>query len=1255
MTVVVAVIAVILLGAVSFLNMSTDLFPSMNLPYVVVMTAYQGASPEEVEKTVTKPIEQALASTGNLKDMTSVSSENSSMVVLEFAESTNMDSTVIEINESISMIDGYLPEGAGSPIMMKLNPSMMPIMMLSVDRDGYGLDAISKLVESELATEFEKLEGVASVSSAGLLEKSIRIELDQKKIDELNKLVLKSVDGNLAETQQDLEDAQTELDDKKKDAEGEIDSQEKELNNSKKQLASGLSKIESAEKQMKSGRKKLVSGLGTAQKELEKLEEQEKQLKDIKFLLDSIESAITPEQQKELEAIGDILEEIDKTLADRWRAINGTIAEKRKAINDALAKLTPARKTLAGQVKEIEGQISQIDRSLSEMSVQKLQLKSAKSQLSSGKTQIEAARQQTQEQFDSAQEQLDAQKDSFEDARDRAYKDANIDGVITTDTLKNILNAQNFSMPAGYIREEDGKYLVKVGDDIQDIEQLKTLPLMNLDMEYVGTVTLGDVAEVYEVDNAQDLYTKINGNDGVMLSFQKQTIYSTADVCHNIHDAMKSLEQQYPGLHMTVLMDQGVYIDMIIGSVLENLVYGGLLAIVVLLLFLRSVKPTIVVAFSIPVSVIFAIALMYFTGVTLNIVSLAGLALGVGMLVDNSIVVIENIYRMRSLGVPPKKAAIEGAKQVGGAIFASTLTTICVFLPIVFTEGITREIFADMGLTIAYSLLASLVVALTLVPSMSASLLKNTVQKEGRAFGCLKRAYGKVLDWVLSHKWVALTVALALFVFSVYKVADMGIIMMPEMDGDQMTVTLEMEQGSDFEDTKAASDQVMGRIQDIDGVDTVGATIGSMMMTSADGDATATMLVLLKEDREKTSVQIQQEIIEKTKDLTHCTVSVESSNMDMTSLGGSGIQVKIKGNDADKLMAIAKDIVKLLEETEGTQDISDGAEDTAQELRISVNKQKAMDKGLTVAQIYAKVRTALSEGDKATQLNGDEDALSVELTDNRSRIETVDQIGAMEFEYEEDGDKKKVQLKDIAEITYAEGLTSIHRDNQQRSLTVTADVDSQHNVTLVSREFEKKLAQYQGPEGYSIQIEGESEMVATSMRDVLFMIGVAIVLIYLIMVAQFQSLLYPFIVLFTIPLAFTGGLLALILCGMELSMMAALGFLVLAGVVVNNGIVFVDYANKLREQGLDKREALIETGKTRLRPILMTALTTILALVTMALGLGNGAEMLQPMAVVTIGGLTYATLLTLLIVPSLYYAFTRKKRKKQEHEQDDIL
>lgn len=398
----------------------------------------------------------------------------------------------------------------------------------------------------------------------------------------------------------------------------------------------------------------------------------------------------------------------------------------------------------------------------------------------------------TKTQLEDAEQKLADAQEQFDQARDAAYKKADLSGVLTADMLGNILMAQNFNMPAGYITEGEEQYLVKVGEEYASLEELENTLLMHMDVDGVGDVRLSDVADIALTDNAGESYAKVNGNDGVVLSFQKQSTASTATVSQRINSAIAQLQEQNPGLHITPLMDQGDYIDMVVGSVLSNLLWGGLLAIIVLIFFLKDAKPTFIVACSIPFSLMCAITLMYFTDVTLNIISLSGLALGVGMLVDNSIVVIENIYRLRSLGVPASKAAIQGAKQVSGAIFASTLTTICVFLPIVFTQGISRELFTDMGLTIAYSLLASLVVALTLVPAMGAAVLKNTKEKSHRWFDAFVEGYQRLLGWALRHKAPVLSGVTALLAISIFLTTQMGTAFIPAMDSPQMSAILTM-------------------------------------------------------------------------------------------------------------------------------------------------------------------------------------------------------------------------------------------------------------------------------------------------------------------------------------------------------------------------------------------------------------------------------------------------------------------------------
>ena len=852
----------------------------------------------------------------------------------------------------------------------------------------------------------------------------------------------------------------------------------------------------------------------------------------------------------------------------------------------------------------------------------------------------------TKTQLEDAEQKLADAQEQFDQARDAAYKKADLSGVLTADMLGNILMAQNFNMPAGHITEGEEQYLVKVGEEYASLEELENTLLMHMDVDGVGDVRLSDVADIALTDNAGESYAKVNGNDGVVLSFQKQSTASTATVSQRINSAIAQLQEQNPGLHITPLMDQGDYIDMVVGSVLSNLLWGGLLAIIVLIFFLKDAKPTFIVACSIPFSLMCAITLMYFTDVTLNIISLSGLALGVGMLVDNSIVVIENIYRLRSLGVPASKAAIQGAKQVSGAIFASTLTTICVFLPIVFTQGISRELFTDMGLTIAYSLLASLVVALTLVPAMGAAVLKNTKEKSHRWFDAFVEGYQRLLGWALRHKAPVLSGVTALLAISIFLTTQMGTAFIPAMDSPQMSATLTMPRGAAQQDAYAMADTVMERIAAVDGVETVGAMSGgsgmSSMMGGSSSGGSITYYILLSDDRTATNADVSAAIEAQVADLD-CTVEVQESTMDMSALGGSGVELVITGRGLDEMNAIADDLRGILRSTEGLVDISENSVTGNPETRITVDKYKAMQHGLTVAQIYSELAAELKAENTATTLTLDGTDTPVVVVKPAGQAPTRGNIMDHAFTVTNaEGEEETVRLYDIAAKQETDSVSSINRENGARTMSVSAGVDARHNIGLVSRELEKKLADYELPEGYTVEIAGENETINSAMTDLVKMIALAVVFIYLIMVAQFQSLMSPFIVMFTIPLAFTGGLLALWLTGSELSIIAMLGFLVLAGVVVNNGIVFVDNINQLRLAGMDRTEAILETGRTRIRPVLMTALTTILAMSTMALGIGDGAEMTQPMAIVTIGGLTYATLLTLLVVPVLYDIFRKK-------------
>ena len=1326
-TVLVAVILVLILGVVSFTGMTTDLLPSMELPYVVVVTTYPGASPEKVEAAVTRPLEAVLGTTGGINTVQSVSSENSSMIILEFEQGTNMDSAMIELSGNIDLVAGQLDDAVGAPMMLKMSPDMLPVVAASVDMEGQDVTAVSKLVSDTVQPAFERLDGVASVSATGLVEQQVSVQMDGAKIDALNRRVLAGVDEKLADAQSEILDGKAELaSGKQKLADGKAALQSQK-DSGLGQLASASAQVDAAAAQVSallSEEKTLEANQKAFEMEQAGYQQAQQTYAGLNTALaqakaGAVESAkagilaqvngalaqfgmpaagtyeeavaLYAQAQQAAAAMGQTLPDLPDPAAlaagvpgsvEELLALDAAAFEALKAqlagsapqmaelTQESLAQLKAAVEKAAARLPEIATELANIETRKAVIAAMKPQLESALQQAQAGYAQLESGKMtavneitkgevtlsSTEEKLKEAEQQLDSAEEQFMDARDQAYKQASLDGILTPELLSNLLMAQNFSMPAGYITEGTEQYLLKVGDAFASVQELEDTVLMHIDAGGVGDVRLSDVATVSLSSNAGESYAKVNGNDGVMLMFQKQSTASTAAVSDKIGDAIRRLEEENPGLHITPLMDQGDYIDMVVGSVLENLLLGGLLAILVLILFLRDLRPTLIVALSIPFSLLFAVTLMYFSGVTLNLISLSGLALGVGMLVDNSIVVIENIYRLRSQGVPAAKAAVQGASEVAGAIFASTLTTICVFLPIVFTQGLSRQLFTDMGLTIAYSLLASLAVALTLVPALGSSALRTAGEKPHPLFDRFVGAYEKVLRWSLSHKAPVLCAALALLVFSGVMVTRMGTAFIPAMDSPQMSATLTMPKEADTRQTYEMADEVLARMCAVDGVQTVGAMEGGGMMGMGGSSSghSISFYILLDDGRKVSNVEVKDAILAATADLD-AEVSVAESTMDLSMLGGSGVELVVSGQDLDRMNEAAEDLRAILRGTEGLIDVSEAAVTDTPETRVTIDKDAAMRRGLTVAQIYSELAGAVSNEKQATTLTMGADSLPVVVLRPQAQHISRDSLAGYTFTVtNSEGEEEQIPLSAIASITEADSVPSIRRENNTRTLSVTAGVDEEHNIGLVSREVEKALRDYDAPAGVTVTLEGENENINQALGDLVKMLLLAVAFIYLIMVAQFQSLMSPFIVMFTIPLAFTGGLLALLLTGKELSIIAMLGFLVLSGVVVNNGIVFVDSINQLRLAGLGRREAIVRTGRTRIRPVLMTALTTILAMSTMALGIGQGAEMTQPLAIVAIGGLSYATVLTLVVVPVLYDSLLRRPMKQIDVDDGEV-
>lgn len=1286
-TVIVGVILVIVLGAVSLTKMTTDLLPDMSLPYALVITTDMGASPEKVESDVTAPVEASMATTSSIKNVSSASYDNYSMVILEYEQNANMDSVIIEIQQKLDQLEGSFPDGAGKPMIMQIDPDMMPVMVASADVEGMTQSEISDYVENELSPVLESIDGVASVSTTGTVEENIHVTLDQDKIDALNQKIQSKIEEQFTEPQEQLDQAAEQVESGRRQMESGKDQLANQLGQAENEVINGKSQAFVAESDLSQNYTVLKAtdelikraipelqsiyeqGMGLkadieqAQKEAQMNSDDgsrriEELLEEAKISGDQEQInqilAMTGENQESIAEAGKRLELLQEELLELNTSLNQQWADQLAALNVSLSS-----------IDDIPQVITQLSQKQVEIQTAMAALQTAQEQVTDGKTTLDDAyvtlnrmeidgileMSEASAQLAVGEARLEQGQEKLEESKQSALESADLNQILSVETLGQILTAQNFSMPAGYVNENKKQYLVRVGDEVSSVEELENLVLVDVGMDGIAPIRLSDVAKTEVVDDTGDSYSKVNGNPAIMLSIEKQTGYSTGDVTKRIKTRFESLEKENDKLHMTILMNQGVYIDTIVQSVMENMILGAILAVLILILFLKDIKPTLVIACSIPLSVVFAIVLMYFTGISLNIISLSGLALGVGMLVDNSIVVIENIYRLRNQGFSIRKAAVEGAGQVAGAIFASTLTTVCVFAPIIFTEGITRQLFVDIALTIAYTLAASLIVALTFVPMMASGAMKNTREIKHPWFDRILDGYEKVLRVALRFKPIVLICVVVFLVASVTLSVSKGFTFMDmNMETEQLTVTVSAKEDEKltFEELTERADEVVDKISGISGVDSIGAMAGGGGIMSMGSTDSVTMYVLI-DDSGATGSEITASIQALTADLD-CDVNTDSSASDMSSFFGSGISVRVSGKDLDKLQKLAGQIAEVVEKTEGTVDVDDGLGDTTPSFTVKVDKEKAAKYGMTTAQVYQLVYKQLASNTSSTTISTDLKDYKVYVQSGEQADVTPGDIRKLTFPYTDriSGETTDIPLKDIAEFEEGESLNVINRSSQTRYISVTAGVDEDHNVTLVSNQIQKGLDKIKLPDGYEISMTGEDETIRDAMNQLYLMLILAVVFIYLIMVAQFQSFLSPFIIMFTIPLAFTGGFFALFVTDNEVGVVSMIGFVMLAGVIVNNGIVLVDYINQLRREGMDKKEAIVTAGRTRLRPILMTALTTILAMSTMAMGLGSGSEMMQPMAIVTEGGMLYGTLLTLIVVPCIYDLFTRNKSMVEE-------
>lgn len=1441
-TVLVAVIVCLTLAAVSLTRMSTDLIPELSMPYMIVITTYPGATPEKVEANVTQPLERQLSTVSKVKNVTSTSSENYGMVMLEFEDDTNMDSALVKVNAAIQAAS--LPDDCGTPNVMEISMDMMATEYVSVSYDGKDIYQLSQFVEETVIPYYERQDGVSTVSDMGLVTKQIEVRLNEKKIDKLNDKLLSYVDEKLTDAKKEITDAQADLNDAKK----QVKSGKKKLESSQSSTANqlgdatlGLNTALATKTAYEAQLASLMASQTALQMELKAYEDAGLQagyeqldamfatLKSsvtgedaynaaypavyqqlliaavqaavdmqsvnssdiqnsisgavgnidtsdpaIKAAIDSITSTIngiigqlptppagdtgntdnsdapadsnaqtdsnTPTDSNataassaagsSTQSVTVTAENVDAILAGMNPTVANALKEGCKAaaqsatkealeqqaalypdsVSDALKnpeKLEAAKSLMVSMGQQdaadklsvdsltqmeqvLKERIPNLKNELQTLAVEIATAKAVTEQVSTAVSQametystVEAGKilaaagfgagsaqlASAESAVESGQKQLDSALESFEKTRDTALENANINAFMDASTLSGMIYAQNFAMPAGYIDDkDDNQWMLKVGDSFQSVDELGNMLLCNI--TGLGDVRLKDVAELTVIDNAGDSYTKVNGQNGVVLSLFKNSTTSTSDASKTINNAGQELMEQYPGLNVTTLMDQGQYISVFIGNIVKSMALGAVLAVIVLAVFLKDVLPTIVVAFSIPFSVLVAILLMYFSDISLNVMSMGGLSLGIGMLVDNSIVSMENIYRLRNRGLAAPRAAVQGGKQVEGAIIASTLTTICVFLPLIFTDGMVRQLMLPFALTIAFSLIASLVVALTVVPTLASALLRRQKTAKNLFFDRILDAYGRALDFCLRVKIVPMALAIALLAFSVFGVTRMGIVLIPDMASEQISVNIDLDDEEADKDTAyALADEAVSRMLDIEGVQSVGAMNNTASLISSSLSSASYYhysVYVIPDESVKTAKEISRicdEIGQRTADIEGVTVSTSASSMSsMSSMLGSGLSLNIYGDDLDELLSISNDFVELLNGVEGFKNASNGQEDADQTLHLVIDRDKAMRLGLTTAQIYQQIAKHLTTETTALTVTMDGTDMQVKIVDDRnlpSRETLLNEVYEATVT-DDDGNqvKEEHKLKEFAKLETADGLLSIKRSNNVRYITVSADTAEGYTTTKLAEKAKPLLEAYDMPQGYSYELSGEYENVTEMMTQMMLMMALGFLFVYLVMVAQFQSLLSPFIVLFTVPLAFTGGFIGLLVAGEQLSLISMMGFLVLMGTVVNNGIVFVDYANQLRLGGMEKRPALIATGKTRMRPILMTAMTTILSMSALIFDQSTSAGMSRGMAVVVAGGLLYATLMTLFIIPVMYDLLFRKQPRVidvgSDTELDDV-
>ena len=1016
------VLIAVVFGILSIFNINLDMMPNMDIPIAIVSTTYSGAGPEEMENLITKPLEAAMGTVAGVSEISSSSSYGSSIVIVQFEDGTNINNAALDMRERVDMIKGYLPDGANSPNVMKIDINSMSSISIAITGTSGDLVELKHIVEEKVVDRIERQDGVASVSVSGGREKEISVVLNEERL--------------------------------------------------------------------------------------------------------------------------------------------------------------------------------------------------------------------------------------------RGYG-------ISESTVAQILMAENATIPTGSVKQGDKTLTLRVSGEFASLEDIRNLPF---NTSRGGIVYLRDFAEVFESLKDITSVSYINNEPSVMLSVQKQSTANTVNVSDKVIAEIERIKADNPGLNLRVVMDPADFVRISLASVVDSALQGGLLAVIILYVFLRNFRTTLIVAVSMPVSIVATFALMYYSDMTINIMSLGGLTLGVGMLVDNSIVVLESIYRKMEEGEDRVSASINGAKEVAMSVVASTLTTVAVFLPISFSGGLAAQIFNQLSMTIAFSLASSLAVALTFVPMAASLILKveyitgertkrnlftNILDAFGRGIESIEAGYGKLLKYCVNHKALTCIVVTIFTILTAASLLFVGMEFMPATDEGAVSITVNMPKGQRLEETEKTAFQVVERIGDnYSEISSTSISIGGGGMMSFGGgstdSATITLNLVEKQQRQKSANQLASEIAAAVSDIPGAEITVEAISQSMGNFGaGSGIDINIKGDDLDELSRISGELVDILASIEGVRDAKTSIQDTTPQATIKVNRQKASSYGISAASVSSIIRTAVT-GTVSTTFKEDGDELDIRV---RQTKENFDYITDIQNILIPSPLGINVPLYELATVTMEDMPTSISRDNQQRYVSISAKLDGRDTGSVMT-EFYAKTVDYALPQNYFVEESGALQQMNETFESLGFALIMAVVLVYMIMAAEFESLVYPFIVMFSIPIAASGGLFGLFLMGEPISITGFLGIIMLAGIVVNNAIVLIDYINLLiKERNYNIVDAILVAGPVRLRPILMTTLTTVLALIPMMFSQAAGAELMRGLATVVVFGLTLSTLVTLIFIPVIYLlvdSFGKRFKKTKE-------